>query len=37
MTYLVDLRKKILLLKEQEDLTFRGVSKRFCVGVVKMV
>ena len=37
MTYSVDFRKKILLVKEQEDLTFSEVSKRFCVGVASVV
>jgi transposase len=32
MTYSVDFRKKVLLTKEQEKLTFSEVSKRFCIG-----
>ena len=37
MTYSLDLRKKVLLTKEQEDLTFLETSKRFCVGVASVV
>lgn len=36
MTYSVNLRKKVLLVKEQENLTFLEVSKRFCVGVASI-
>ncbi len=32
MTDSLDFRKKVLLTKEQENLTFLEVSKRFCVG-----
>jgi transposase len=37
MTYSVDLRKQVLLVKEQENLTFSEVSNRFGVGVASVV
>jgi transposase len=36
MTYSVDFRKKVLLTKEQENLTFLEVSKQFRVGVASV-
>jgi len=36
MTYSLDFRKKVLLTKEQENLTLLEVSKRFCVGVASV-
>ena len=36
MTYSVDLRKQVLLIKEQENLTFSEVSNRFGVGVASV-
>ena len=32
MTYSIDFRKKILEVKEKENLSFTQLSKRFCVG-----
>ena len=37
MTYSVDLRKQVLLIKEQENLIFSEVSNRFGVGVASVV
>lgn len=37
MTYSSDFRKKVLLIKEQENLTFSEVSKRFGVGQASVV
>lgn len=37
MSYSIDFRKKVLLTKEQEKMTFQEVSERFCVGVASVV
>ena len=37
MTYSIELRKKVLSIKKQENLTFSEVSKRFSVGPASVV
>lgn len=37
MTYSIDFRRQVLLIKEQEELTFREVAERFGVGTASVV
>lgn len=37
MTYSIDSRKKVLSLKEQDNLTFSKVSERFGVGQASVI
>ena len=37
MTYSLDFRKKILLVRKRDKLTFEQVADRFCVGVASVV
>lgn len=37
MTYSIDFRRHVLLIKEQEGLSFAAASKRFCIGKSSLV
>lgn len=37
MTYSIDFRRKVLSVREKEDLTIAQVAARFCVGVASVV
>jgi len=37
MTYSIDYRRKVLSLREKEDLTIAEVAERFCVGIATVV
>lgn len=37
MTYSIDFRRKVLSVREKEDLTIAEVAARFCVGVASVV
>jgi transposase len=37
MTYSLDFRRKVLSVREKEDLTIAEVAARFCVGVASVV
>lgn len=37
MTYSIDFRRKVLSVREKEDLTIAEVASRFCVGVASVV
>ncbi len=36
MTYSIDYRRKVLSVREKEELTIEQVAKRFCVGIASV-